>query len=222
MVNANEYEPLELSHLHPAAQPVARLPAAERVQRIRADRWIGYPKAVEAVERGHFANEITPVTMPDGTVMNIFGEGGGEFGGCPVEGRREVGEEPRAPKAPPADDDPVAPGLRDHPQRVLGRPDVPVAEDGDARDGLLELADRQPVGLARVGLRGRAAVVRAGRDALHRAERHQQRLGVAEAHDLGGQGGVAAPADLGPRRIGRRPARRATRPARPAARAVGQ
>ena len=51
MVNANEYEPLELSHLHPAAQPVARLPAAERVQRIRADRWIGYPKAVEAVER---------------------------------------------------------------------------------------------------------------------------------------------------------------------------
>ena len=78
MVNANEYEPLELSHLHPAAQPVARLPAAERVQRIRADRWIGYPKAVEAVERGHFANEITPVTMPDGTVMNIFGEGGGE------------------------------------------------------------------------------------------------------------------------------------------------
>ena len=27
MVNANEYEPLELSHLHPAAQPVARLPA---------------------------------------------------------------------------------------------------------------------------------------------------------------------------------------------------
>ena len=26
MVNANEYEPLELSHLHPAAQPVARLP----------------------------------------------------------------------------------------------------------------------------------------------------------------------------------------------------
>ncbi|GAA1683278.1 transposition protein TniB [Citricoccus zhacaiensis] len=51
MVNADEYEPLELSHLHPAAQPVARLPAAERIQRIRADRWIGYPRAVEAVER---------------------------------------------------------------------------------------------------------------------------------------------------------------------------
>jgi hypothetical protein len=51
MVNVDEDEPLDLSHLHPAAQPVARLPAAERVQRIRADRWIGYPRAVEAVER---------------------------------------------------------------------------------------------------------------------------------------------------------------------------
>ena len=27
-------------------------------------------RAVEAVERGHFANEITPVTMPDGTVVS--------------------------------------------------------------------------------------------------------------------------------------------------------
>ena len=99
MVNANEYEPLELSHLHPAAQPVARLPAAERVQRIRADRWIGYPKAVEAVERGHFANEITPVTMPDGTVVTVR-----------VPGRRspEVGEQ-----VPVSVDAPVLVYLRD-------------------------------------------------------------------------------------------------------------
>ncbi|HET7415665.1 MAG TPA: TniB family NTP-binding protein [Arthrobacter sp.] len=51
MVTADEYEPLDLSHLHAAAQPVARLPANERVDRIRADRWIGYPKAIEAVNR---------------------------------------------------------------------------------------------------------------------------------------------------------------------------
>lgn len=43
--------PLDLTHLHPAAREVARLPSSERVHRIRADRWIGYPKAVDAVER---------------------------------------------------------------------------------------------------------------------------------------------------------------------------
>lgn len=51
MVTGEEYPVPDLSHLHASAQPVARLPAAERVHRIRADRWIGYPKAVEAVER---------------------------------------------------------------------------------------------------------------------------------------------------------------------------
>lgn len=51
MVIVEEYQPRDLSHLHPSAQTVARLPATERVHRIRADRWIGYPKAVEAVNR---------------------------------------------------------------------------------------------------------------------------------------------------------------------------
>lgn len=51
MVTVKEYQPLDLSHLHPSAQATARLPAVERVGRIRADRWIGYPKAVEAVAR---------------------------------------------------------------------------------------------------------------------------------------------------------------------------
>ena len=51
MVNAGDYETLDLSHLHPSAHPVARLSVDERVQQIRADRWIGYPKAVEAVAR---------------------------------------------------------------------------------------------------------------------------------------------------------------------------
>lgn len=51
MVSVDNYHPLDLSHLHPDIRPVARLSAGERVERIRADRWIGYPKAVEAVEK---------------------------------------------------------------------------------------------------------------------------------------------------------------------------
>lgn len=39
------------SHLHLAARELSKLPTEERLQRIRADRWIGYPKAVAAVER---------------------------------------------------------------------------------------------------------------------------------------------------------------------------
>src|SRR5699024_8089951 len=51
MVTAGDYDSLDLSHLHPSAHPIARLSVDERVQQIRADRWIGYPKAVEAVAR---------------------------------------------------------------------------------------------------------------------------------------------------------------------------
>lgn len=47
----DDYRPLDLTHLHPVSREVARLPTAERLHRIRADRWIGYPKAVDAVER---------------------------------------------------------------------------------------------------------------------------------------------------------------------------
>nr|WP_319586492.1 TniB family NTP-binding protein [uncultured Desulfobulbus sp.] len=47
----DEYPIIDLSHLLPASQVLARLPAAERIQRIRADRWIGYPRAVEAQNR---------------------------------------------------------------------------------------------------------------------------------------------------------------------------
>lgn len=46
-----EYPSLDLEHLRPSAQSLARLPGEERVQRIRADRWIGYPRAVQALER---------------------------------------------------------------------------------------------------------------------------------------------------------------------------
>lgn len=51
MVDNQDDQPCDLSHLHPSMHTVARLPAAERIEQIRADRWIGYPKAVEAVDR---------------------------------------------------------------------------------------------------------------------------------------------------------------------------
>lgn len=41
----------ELGHLHPGARAVARLPAAERLHYVRADRWIGYPRATAALDR---------------------------------------------------------------------------------------------------------------------------------------------------------------------------
>lgn len=52
----------------PAAggQGLARLPADERIQRLRADRWIGYPRAVEALNRLEalyaWPNKLIPIT----------------------------------------------------------------------------------------------------------------------------------------------------------------
>jgi type II secretory pathway predicted ATPase ExeA len=46
-----ESEPCDLSHLTPAARAAASLPDDERIRRIRADRWIGYPRAREALVR---------------------------------------------------------------------------------------------------------------------------------------------------------------------------
>ena len=42
---------VDLSHLTPAAQSVAVLPAAERIAHVRADRWIGYTRATDALTR---------------------------------------------------------------------------------------------------------------------------------------------------------------------------
>lgn len=50
-MTVSDYEAPDLSHLHPAVRDTARLPASERVELIRADRWIGYPRAVETVAR---------------------------------------------------------------------------------------------------------------------------------------------------------------------------
>jgi hypothetical protein len=46
-----ELELGDLSHLHEAAQWVARLPAPERLRHVRADRWIGYTRATQALGR---------------------------------------------------------------------------------------------------------------------------------------------------------------------------
>jgi len=43
--------PLDLSHLHPAVRQAALLPADQRLAVIRADRWIGYPRASQALAR---------------------------------------------------------------------------------------------------------------------------------------------------------------------------
>jgi hypothetical protein len=48
---AGEAAELDLSHLHEAARSIARLPAAERLGYVRADRSIGYPAANEALKR---------------------------------------------------------------------------------------------------------------------------------------------------------------------------
>jgi hypothetical protein len=42
---------LDLSHLLPSVQAKARLPADERIRHVRADRWIGYPRALAALDR---------------------------------------------------------------------------------------------------------------------------------------------------------------------------
>jgi type II secretory pathway predicted ATPase ExeA len=44
-------EAIDLSHLHEAARPIATLPDEERVRYVRAERWIGYPRATDALRR---------------------------------------------------------------------------------------------------------------------------------------------------------------------------
>jgi len=50
-VNADPGDPEDLSHLHEVAQRLARLPAPERLRHVRADRWIGYSRATQALGR---------------------------------------------------------------------------------------------------------------------------------------------------------------------------
>lgn len=47
----SESDYVDLSHLIPSVRHVATLPDTERIHRIRADRWIGYPKAISALDK---------------------------------------------------------------------------------------------------------------------------------------------------------------------------
>lgn len=51
MVNVQDNEPVDLSHLLPAAQAVVRLPDIDRIAQVRADRWIGYSRAADTLQR---------------------------------------------------------------------------------------------------------------------------------------------------------------------------
>lgn len=42
---------MDLSHLIPASRATAKLTDAQRIKQIKADRWIGYPRAKQALER---------------------------------------------------------------------------------------------------------------------------------------------------------------------------
>lgn len=56
----------------PMGQTAENVAQKTGITREEQDHWgvRSQNRAVEAVERGHFANEITPVTMPDGTVVS--------------------------------------------------------------------------------------------------------------------------------------------------------
>jgi hypothetical protein len=50
-VNTDDAAKLDLAHLHESARAAALLPDEERLRYVRSDRWIGYPRAVDALER---------------------------------------------------------------------------------------------------------------------------------------------------------------------------
>jgi hypothetical protein len=91
----------------------------------------------------------------------------------PGERRRQVGEQPRAAEAPPADHHAGAAGFTHHAQCVFSLPDVAIAEHRNVEQ-LGELCDRRP---------GRISGVEVGR-------------GAAVQRDIGGAGVLRAQAGL--------------------------
>ncbi len=71
---------------------------------------------------------------------------------------RQIAEEPRTTQAAATDHHAVASGLPHHPKRVLGLPDVAVAQHRDGGDDLLQAGDGLPARLAVVELRRRPRV----------------------------------------------------------------
>lgn len=51
----------EFPHLYPAACQLAALSAEDRIHRIRADRWISYPRAEAALEELIFSGACSKV-----------------------------------------------------------------------------------------------------------------------------------------------------------------
>jgi hypothetical protein len=62
----------------------------------------------------------------------------------------EVAKEPRAPKAPSPHNDPVTIALLGHGERVLCLPNIPVAQNGDARNAGFEFTNSIPIRLTGV------------------------------------------------------------------------
>ena len=73
------------------------------------------------------------------------------------KGVLDVGEQPRAALAAAPDGHTVAAGLLNHGERIIGTPDVAVAEHGDVKC-LLELGDAGPIGMPAIIFGGGARV----------------------------------------------------------------
>ena len=66
----------EFDHLFPAVRPIAALGAEERVRRIRADRWVDYPLAREALARLEELIAFPPrARMPNLLIVGASGMG---------------------------------------------------------------------------------------------------------------------------------------------------
>jgi Bacterial TniB protein len=66
----------EFDHLFPAVRPIAALGAEERVRRIRADRWVDYPLAREALAKLEELIAFPPrARMPNLLIVGASGMG---------------------------------------------------------------------------------------------------------------------------------------------------
>ncbi|MGA0565351.1 TniB family NTP-binding protein [Ancylobacter sp. VNQ12] len=64
------------SHLFPASRPIAALSADERIRRIRADRWINYPRAEQALQKLEALLAFPPrARMPNLLIVGASGMG---------------------------------------------------------------------------------------------------------------------------------------------------
>ena len=79
----NDLNSEDLGHLHPTARAIARLPVDERLAHVRADRWIGYPRATAALER---LEELGPPGRRGDADLAVGPAGGRAALGAPTPG----------------------------------------------------------------------------------------------------------------------------------------